>query len=185
MKTITLTLFAAAIGLAQSSSSTSTTTVDQTKPAQTSKSSTQSKSTAQKPAQQVKPPAKAEGPVTAVPAGAKLVEPNLYRYTDAGGKTWLYRQTPFGISKSEDTGVSGAEPAPQSAPQSNAKGEAVAVTDLGDSYRFEKKTPFGQTTWTRKKSELSDEEKAITSDQQAISNSNSVPSGAQNKPAGN
>jgi hypothetical protein len=45
----------------------------------------------------------------------------------------------------------------------------VAVTDLGDSYRFEKKTPFGQSSWTRKKSELTDEEKAYT-EQTGVSN---------------
>jgi hypothetical protein len=158
MKTITLILFAAAVGFAQSGSSTAP--ADQKKLVQAPKPP---KLAAQTPTPSAKPapPPKAEGPVTSIPAGAKLVEPNLYRYTDAGGKTWLYRQTPFGISRSEDTGGSGAEPAPQSAPQSNLKGEAVAVTDLGDSYRFEKKTPFGQTTWTRKKSELSDEEKAL------------------------
>jgi hypothetical protein len=31
----------------------------------------------------------------ALPAGATEVEPNLYRYTDAQGKTWMYRRTPF------------------------------------------------------------------------------------------
>ena len=39
--------------------------------------------------------------------------------------------------------------------------QPIAVTDLGDSFRFEKKTPFGASTWTRKKSELTDEEKAL------------------------
>ena len=41
--------------------------------------------------------------MTTIPAGAKLVEPNLYRYTDSNGKTWKYRQTPFGFSKWEET----------------------------------------------------------------------------------
>jgi hypothetical protein len=99
-------------------------------------------------------------PTMAIPAGAKLVEANLYRYTDSTGKTWNYRQTPFGVSRWEETSTPSAQPAPQS---SETKSAPVAVTDLGDSYRFEKKTPFGHSSWTRKKSELTDEEKAYTS----------------------
>ena len=113
-----------------------------------------------------------------IPAGAKLVEPNLYRYTDSDGKTWNYRQTPFGISKWEEKSSPAAQPAPES---SQAKSVPVAVTDLGDSYRFEKKTPFGQSTWVRKKSALTDEEKALTGDQQTQSH----PNQSNSKPAGN
>jgi hypothetical protein len=103
-------------------------------------------------------------PTMAIPAGAKLVEANLYRYTDSNGKTWNYRQTPFGVSRWEEASTPGAQPAPRSDAQSSeTKSDPVAVTDLGDSYRFEKKTPFGHSSWTRKKSELTDEEKAYTS----------------------
>ncbi len=120
--------------------------------------------------------AEARSQVQSIPAGATQVEPNLYRYTDSNGKTWNYRQTPFGISRWEEKSTPAAEAAP-------AKREPVVVTDLGDSYRFEKKTPFGNSTWVRKKSELTDEEKALAGDQPAPSdpNQNSVNS----KPAGN
>jgi hypothetical protein len=92
---------------------------------------------------------------TTIPAGAVEVEPYLFRYQDPSGKTWMYRQTPFGLSKWEETSTS--------APAEPAKSEPVVVTDLGDSFRFERSTPFGKGTWVRKKTELNDEEKALIS----------------------
>src|SRR6267143_3249339 len=68
----------------------------------------------------------------ALPAGAKEVEPGLYRYTDAQGKTWLYRNTPFGLAKWEDKPVT----APVVEPV-----VPVSITDLGDSVQFERQTP--------------------------------------------
>jgi hypothetical protein len=159
MKIITLTLVAAALGFAQSAPNPSGPVA---KPSKT----TESKTTAQKPKTQVPRQAtaaqKANPPVTAIPDGAKLVEPNLYRYTDPAGKTWMYRQTPFGISRWEDSPAATTAPAP-----TVDEGEPVAVTDLGDSVRFEKKTAFGASKWVRKKSELTDEEKALLAKQQS------------------
>lgn len=87
-----------------------------------------------------------------VPAAATQAGPDLYRYTDISGKTWLYSRTPFGISKRED------KPATQSAIYDS---QLVTVTDLGDSVRFERKVPFGITTWVSKKNELTDGEQAM------------------------
>lgn len=164
MKTIALTLLAAALGLAQDSTHAATS------PAPKDSSKTAATAAKKKPSQPAKPTreqlAKAQQTQTqAIPAGAKLVEPNLYRYTDSNGKTWNYRQTPFGVSKWEET--PGASPHP--APEAAAPPSPVVVTDLGDSYRFEKKTPFGHSSWTRKKSELTDEEKALAGDRQTQS----------------
>jgi hypothetical protein len=103
------------------------------------------------------------------------VEPFTYRYTDTNGKTWMYRQTPFGLSKWEESSI----PEPQTPA---AKSEPVIVTDLGDSVRFEKKTPFGAGTWVRKKTELTDEEKAIVAGQPEPSNP--APASSDSKPAG-
>jgi hypothetical protein len=173
MKTIALTLFAAALGFAQVKPPTGIVPVPKAKttaapPAAKAKPQPP-KSHAPKPA----PDPKAMAPAQSIPAGAKLVEPNLYRYTDSNGKTWNYRQTPFGISKWEETSPAGSEPVSQPAPQSKqAKSDPVVVTDLGDSYRFDKKTPFGHSSWTRKKSELTDEEKTIAETQRAPSNPN-------------
>jgi hypothetical protein len=164
MKTIALTLIAAGLGFAQSQSAT-----------QSSAAAKQSPATAPKPKTQIPRKAtaaqKANPPLT-IPPGAKLVEPNLYRYTDSAGKTWMYRQSPFGISKFED--------APAAAQQPPAAGEPTTVTDLGDSVRFERKTAFGISHWTRKKTELTDDEKALLAGQQQ---SQQVPAQPENKPA--
>jgi hypothetical protein len=95
--------------------------------------------------------AKAASSTQALPAGAKEVEPGLYRYVDAQGKAWLYRNTPFGYAKWEDK----PEPAPVVQPD-----VPVTFTDLGDSVQFERQTPFGIQKWTKKKANLSEDEKA-------------------------
>jgi hypothetical protein len=169
MKTIALTLFAAALGLAQG-------TPPSTAPAtaQTPKYPARTATPAHKPAAQNSKPSptkpspdqkeKAQSQTQSIPAGATQVEPNLYRFTDSDGKTWNYRQTPFGISRWEEKPASSQPTSDaQASPQANpVKSEPVAVTDLGDSYRFEKKTPFGTSAWVRKKTELNAEEKALT-----------------------
>jgi len=199
MKTIALTVFAAALGFAQNS--TPPATAPATTPAATPArpATTPARRSAalvprpgpraataaqnRKPAQSSKPSpgqkAKAPSPTPSIPPGATLVEPNLYRYTDSNGKTWNYRQTPFGITKWEETSAP-AHPAPQ---PNQIKSEPVIVTDLGDSYRFRKKTPFGESNWVRKKSELTDEEKALVEGQPA--QSNAPVTNVASKPVGN
>jgi hypothetical protein len=99
-----------------------------------------------------KPPAKNQR--LTLPADAKEVEPNTYRYTDPKGTKWIYRQTPFGLTRYEDK-----EPVEKKAekPQS----EPVKATEDGDSIRFERHTPFGVQRWVRKKAELNAEEQRI------------------------
>ncbi len=105
-------------------------------------------------ARQVSPKSAATSPDTtsAIPKGAIEVEPDLYRYTDAHGKTWLARRTPFGYSRWED------KPEPAQPVQVDTA-PPVKATDLGDSVRFERQTPFGKNIWVRKKTDLTDEEK--------------------------
>lgn len=38
-----------------------------------------------------------------VPAGAVLIEGNTWRWADKAGKIWLYRATPFGMMRSEES----------------------------------------------------------------------------------
>ena len=116
------------------------------------------KNTKDKPAQQ----AQQRGPIT-IPPDAVQIGPQAYRYKDADGKSWIYRQTPFGISKMEErTGYDApstpmqASPAAPSTP-SSAKVRAV---DKGDSVRFEQETPMGKRVWDRKKTDLSPQEQA-------------------------
>src|ERR1700722_19873836 len=77
-----------------------------------------------------------------LPAGAKKVEPGTYTYTDAQGKKWIYRQTPFGLSKAED------KPAPE--PTAAPAGVVTTATEDGDTIRFERPGPFGIYRWQKK-----------------------------------
>ena len=88
-----------------------------------------------------------------IPAGAKQVEPHVYSFTDEQGTKWNIRQTPFGVTKWRDSDI----PKPAIEAQANN----IIVTDLGDSYRFVRNHPFGQNVWTRKKSDLTADEKAL------------------------
>jgi hypothetical protein len=181
MKTIAITLFAAGIAFAQSTSSDAADRNAAARDRAAAQTVQNQKPAAQKAKnQKPKEAAKAEPPVQSIPAGAKQIAPNIYQLTDSSGKTWNYRQTPFGINKWEETGPSGAQTAPEASP---AKSDPIAFTDLGDSYRFEKKTPFGTNTWVRKKSELSDDEKTLVAGPQT--GSASKPSSDSSKPAGN
>lgn len=89
-----------------------------------------------------------------LPAGATQVEPGTYTFTDAKGKKWIYRKTPFGLSRAED------KPAPASVPPAAGAASVVTATEDGDTVRFEKPGPFGSYRWQKKKSELTDDEKA-------------------------
>ena len=113
-----------------------------------------------------------------VPKGAVEIEPGLFRYTDAHGKPWLARLTPFGVSTWEDKPEAAALVAPP-------KEEPLPkVTDLGDSVRFEKASPFGVNKWVTKKSDLTDQEKdwmaratKPSSDSKAVPQAKPAPSG--------
>lgn len=107
-----------------------------------------------KPAQTSSQPASQSGSIT-IPPDAVQLSPQVYRYKDADGKVWIYRRTPFGISKMEDR--SGDQAASAVPAKSKIK---VQAFDKGDTVRFEQQTPMGPRVWERKKSELSAEEKA-------------------------
>jgi hypothetical protein len=124
-----------------------------------------------KPVQKQKPAA----PAVVIPPSATRVDENTYTHTDAQGKTWVYRKTPFGIQKTERVAESNPYPLPEVARDRQSpfaaagtkRGPApqvedqVTATESADSITFSKKTPFGANVWTKKKSELNDEEKAL------------------------
>ena len=84
-----------------------------------------------------------------VPAGATEIAPQAWRYTDKDGKTWIYRQTPFGLMRAEEQ-----------KPKTPTEAPVIKTTDLGDSVRFEQQTPFGVRTWTKGKADLTADEKS-------------------------
>ncbi|MGD0667066.1 MAG: hypothetical protein ABSB23_05885 [Bryobacteraceae bacterium] len=102
-------------------------------------------------------PAGGTGPL-AIPAGAVAIESNLYRHTDAQGKTWIYRRTPFGITRAEARSVAPA----RAVELANAK-----AWDDGDAVRFEQPGPFGVYHWRTKKSSLDAAEQAVWARHQA------------------
>jgi hypothetical protein len=91
-----------------------------------------------------------------LPAGAVMVEPGTYTFTDAQGKKWIYRKTPFGLARLEDKPADSAAPA---APAASA-GMATTATEDGDTVRFERPGPFGTYRWQKKKTELDADEQA-------------------------
>jgi hypothetical protein len=113
-------------------------------------------------------------PRLTVPKGAVESEPGTFHYTDAQGKKWIYRQTPFGVARLP--GVPG-NAVPENAVPHNAAADNAApgskpvpAADLypgikasadGDTIRFERPGPFGVYKWTRNKSELDEMERTV------------------------
>ncbi len=118
-----------------------------------------------------------------IPAGAVKTPEGSYRYTDSAGKAWIYRETPFGVSRvaadarpaaangSVQTpfGVTKTEtaaPKPATAVKADATEHITAVAK-GDNIQFQKPTPFGMTSWLKNKSNLTPEEQQIWAREQA------------------
>jgi hypothetical protein len=109
-----------------------------------------------------------------IPAGAVDAGNGVWRYTDARGKNWVYRKTPFGVSRTEDTGAR-PDPHGESALQERTAsgddamrralaGASSAVPEIsaaaeGDAIRFTRRTPFGVSVWRRKATELNEQER--------------------------
>jgi hypothetical protein len=111
-----------------------------------------------------------------LPRGAKQIEANAWVYTDAQGKTWTYRRTPFGLvrlpGKPENPTEQKAAPRDVATPFGQVKttatsgevidnGDNVIAVEEGDSIRFERPSPFGKYRWVRKKTELTEMEKRV------------------------
>jgi hypothetical protein len=105
-------------------------------------------------AKSARPSAQAAPRALEVPAGAVETEPGTFRFTDAQGRKWIYRKTPFGVARLEE-GAAAAAPAAVA----ERKEEAVKVVEKGDSVHFERPGPFGIYKWERKKSDLTDAER--------------------------
>ncbi|MFN7648659.1 MAG: hypothetical protein ACK5UT_14215 [Acidobacteriota bacterium] len=108
----------------------------------------------QKPAR--KPPA-------GVPANATMVDEITWRAVDAQGKPWMYKVTPFGLMKSAELTVT---------EQQKRDGvsdplEGMSVKEEGGLLKFSRTGPFGVSNWTKKKTDLDAEEKAVWERSQA------------------
>ncbi len=83
-----------------------------------------------------------------VPADAVKIGPYAWRYVDKDGKAWIYRYTMTGLAKVPDS-------------DGDPTYAGVKVTDKGDTFRFERPGVMGVAIWERKKSDLTEEEKAM------------------------
>ena len=92
-------------------------------------------------------------PSPTIPADAVPVGDGSFRYTDKAGKKWIYRNTPFGVSKSEER--------PPAQAVQNIADDPTKTQDAGDSVKFTRPTPFGDKVWTKKKTDLDGYEKSI------------------------
>jgi len=86
-----------------------------------------------------------------IPAGAEQIEPGLYRHREASGQVWLYRDSPFGVVKFQEQKIEAA---------AQKEERPIDVEDLGETLRFHRQTPFGRVSWTKKKTELTEDETA-------------------------
>lgn len=116
---------------------------------------------ADKPAPKKAKPAPNKVQEITIPAGAVEVEPYTYRFTDAQGKKWIYRKTPFGISRAEDKAVEDPKVVDPKKEESARLIDATTAVEAGDTIRFERPGPFGVTKWERKKTELNEVEHAV------------------------
>ena len=107
-----------------------------------------------KPASSAPPKVRDASKPAAIPAEAVQGEDGDYHYTDPQGKKWIYRKTPFGVTRLEDT------PERAAAKAAAANGAGIKATEDGDMVRFERQGPFGLWKWEKKKSELDEAEKA-------------------------
>lgn len=115
---------------------------------------------------------KAKKPVTTktpespkIPANAVPVGDGTFRYTDKNGKNWIYSNTPFGVSKTEERQIV--------KPVANPATDLTTTRDQGDSVEFTRPTPFGNKVWTKKKADLDAYEKSLVERDQQKQNKTS------------
>ncbi len=79
-----------------------------------------------------------------IPAGAQKNPDGTYAWMDKAGKKWTLSMTPFGISRAPAAGQL-----------------ETRATDLGDTVRFERSGPMGNSVWEKKKTDLNDDDRRI------------------------
>jgi hypothetical protein len=110
-----------------------------------------------KPAPPAAPAATPAAPAkdTEIPPDAIKINDSTWQKADSQGRLWNYSKTPFGVSKTDANAPAAAAPAPVSA------AAGFTAVEQGDSVHFERDTPFGRQKWTKKKTDMTDDERAI------------------------
>ena len=112
-----------------------------------------------------------------IPASAVKQPDGNYRYVDPKGTAWVYRNTPFGVSRATEASVQAQAAALSQAPADSAgiksaqdRDEKVTAVATGDTVEFTRPTPFGVTRWSRSKADLTPDEQKIWEREQAKRN---------------
>ena len=109
------------------------------------------------------------------PTPKRELEPGSTRITDENGKRWILKKTPFGVSKLPDD-------SPEAGTARRAETSmGVKAFDAGDSVRFERMTPFGKASWTKKKDDLDDSEQAAWNAARRKAAASAAPAKSQGK----
>lgn len=90
-----------------------------------------------------------------VPSDAQETAPGTWKH-EADGKTWIYRQTPFGIVRFEEKQAARFETTEET---KAADAAPIRAFDDGEFVRFERTGPFGVYKWRRNKKELNETER--------------------------
>jgi hypothetical protein len=94
-----------------------------------------------------------------LPANAKPNGVNQWTHTDDQGQEWIYKRTPFGLTRLPKPGSALANAQGQNAMPSRLH-EGISVREDGDTVHFSRVGPFGPMKWSKKRDELSEAEQA-------------------------
>jgi len=101
-----------------------------------------------------KSPAVKKADPVSVPAGAKQTPDGSWEHTDAQGKQWVYKQTPFGFTRMSKAAADAAR-------VETAVPEGLSVVEQSGAYKFTRRTPFGTVNYTKKTDDLDEGERAV------------------------
>jgi len=114
-----------------------------------------------------------------IPDDAKEIRPGLWKAVDKSGQVWVYWNSPFGVVRAPEKPGDEIKPdmpkstAAVSTDERKLNGpvtvDNITVEEDGETIRFERRLPFGPQRWSRKKTELNEEERRIWKQAQAAS----------------
>jgi hypothetical protein len=118
------------------------------------------------PTDSLKPGATDKEVQAVVPKDAKLVGRNRWEWTDKAGKKWIYVRSPFGITTTEAATVAATEKVAEEKKEARVEG-IVVLGETEKEVKFTRPGPFGNYTWSKKKSDLEDYEREALRRKQA------------------
>lgn len=134
-------------------------------------------------------PAAKPGHAMQVPPGAVEAGDGTFHFKDATGKSWVYRKTPFGVTRAPEGGPkpviaanaagntrtpfgvtkTSNKPSSTPPPSANRSAQVTAVAE-GNQIVFRRETPFGASSWRKNKTDLNEDEQKIWEQEQSKRN---------------